>query len=72
MEVIYHEDKEGKYLTYRYPNGVLIYHNRPNTADLHVEGTPGEKLPAKTMPGYKGHGDIGEDFGRLLRWRPYY
>ena len=32
VEVIYHDDKEGKYLTYRYPNGVLLYHNHPKWA----------------------------------------
>ena len=28
-EVIYHDEKDGKYLTYRYPNGMLLYHNHP-------------------------------------------
>ena len=68
-EVIYHDDKEGKYLTYRYPNGVLIYHNRPNTGNLQVEGTPGEKVPAKPVPTYKGTGGIYGDFIECVKTR---
>ena len=49
-EIIYHDDEEGKYLTYRYPNGLLLYHNRPGWDNLQVEGTPDEKLPAKPVP----------------------
>ena len=55
-EVIYHDDQEGKFLTYRYPNGLLLYHNHPGMDNLHVVGTPDEKLPPKTVPSYKGQG----------------
>ena len=48
-EVVYHED--GNYLTYRYPNGILLTHNKPHTGNLAVEGTPDEKLRAKTGAG---------------------
>jgi hypothetical protein len=66
-EVIYHDDKDGKYLTYRYPNGVLLYHNYPKTANMHVVGTPGEKRPAKPVPSYKGQGGIYGDFMNASR-----
>jgi hypothetical protein len=68
-EVIYHDDKEGKYLTYRYPNGMLIHHNRPKTENLQVEGTPGEKVPAKPVPAYKGTGGIYGDFIECVKTR---
>jgi len=25
-EVTYHDDKDGRYLPYRYPNGLILYH----------------------------------------------
>ena len=62
VEVIYHDDKDGKYLTYRYPNGLLLYHNHPKMGNLQVEGTPGEKREPKPVPTYKGHGGIYGDF----------
>ena len=34
-----------------------LYHNRPHSQNMQVEGTPGEKLPPKPVPTYKG-GDI--------------
>jgi hypothetical protein len=68
-EVIYHDDKEGEYLTYRYPNGMLIHHNRPKTENLQVEGTPGEKVPAKPVPAYKGTGGIYGDFIECVKTR---
>jgi hypothetical protein len=68
-EVIYNDDPDGKYLTYRYPNGLLLYHNRPNTGNLHVEGTPGEERPAKPVPTYKGNGGIYGDFIHCVKTR---
>ncbi len=68
-EVIYHDDKESKYLTFRYPNGMLIHHNRPKTENLQVEGTPGEKVPAKPVPSYKGTGGIYGDFIECVKTR---
>jgi len=68
-EVIYNDDKDGKFLTYRYPNGLLIYHNHPGMGNLHVVGTPGEKLPAKTVPSYKGQGGIYGDFIECVKTR---
>ncbi len=68
-EVIYHDDKDGKYLTYRYPNGVLLYHNHPGMGNLHVVGTLGEKRPAKPVPSYKGQGGIYGDFIHCVKTR---
>ena len=68
-EVIYNDTGEGKYLTYRYPNGLLLHHNRPNTGNLHVEGTPEEKRPAKPVPTYKGQGGIYGDFIHAVKTR---
>jgi len=68
-EVVYHDSSEGKYLTYRYPNGLLLYHNRPDSGNLQVEGTPGEKRPAKPVPTYKGEGGIYGDFIHCVKTR---
>ena len=69
VEVVYRDDKEGKFLTYRYPNGMLIHLNKPDTPDLHAEGTLGEEVAPKTAPGYKGHGGIGGDFIECVKTR---
>lgn len=68
-EVVYNDSSEGKYLTYRYPNGLLLYHNRPHTENMQVEGTPGEKRPAKPIPTYKGQGGIYGDFIHAVKTR---
>ena len=49
VEVIYHDDKDVKYLTYRYENGQLLHHNCPNMGNLEVVGTPGEKRAAQAV-----------------------
>ena len=68
-EVTYFDDTSGKYLAFRYPNGLTIYHNRPGYDNLHIEGTPGEKLPPKPVPQYKGDGDIYGDFIECVKTR---
>ncbi len=68
-EITYHDEPLGKYLTYRYPNGLLLYHNRPGMENLQVEGTPGEKRPAKPVPSYKGEGGIYGDFIHCVKTR---
>ena len=68
-EVVYHDEPEGKYLTFKYPNGVLLTHNRPNFENLQVEGTPGEKIEAKPVPNYKGEGGIYGDFIHCVKTR---
>ncbi len=62
VEVIYTDDKQGKFLTYRYPNGLLLYHNHPGMGNMAVVGTPGEKRAPKPVPAYKGQGGIDGDF----------
>ena len=69
VEVVYNDDKNGKFLTYKYPNGVLLYHNRPSAGNLAVEGTPGEKREAKAVPSYKGEGGFYGDFVHCVKTR---
>ena len=69
VEVIYNDEKEGKHLTYRYANGILLHHNRPKSGNLQVEGTPGEKRPPKPVPTYKGEGGIYGDFIHCVKTR---
>lgn len=68
-EVTYYDDGATPYISYLYPNGLEIYHNKPNTGNLAIEGTPGEKLPAKPVPMYKGGGDIYGDFINCVKTR---
>jgi Oxidoreductase family, C-terminal alpha/beta domain/Oxidoreductase family, NAD-binding Rossmann fold len=68
-EVAYHDDKDGRYLAYHYPNGLIIYHNRPRTENLFIEGTPGETLEPRPVPQYKGYGDIYGDFLECVKTR---
>jgi predicted dehydrogenase len=69
VEILYHEDKDVKHLTYRFPNGILIYHNRPGMGNLQVVGTPGEQRAAKPLPMYKGQGGIYGDFLHCVKTR---
>jgi predicted dehydrogenase len=68
-EVIYNDENGKKFLTYRYPNGVQIHHNRPGWGNLQVEGTPGETVPAKPVPSYQGTGGIYGDFIECVKTR---
>ncbi|TWU31013.1 Gfo/Idh/MocA family protein [Novipirellula artificiosorum] len=68
-EVIYHDESDRKYLSFRYPSGVMLHHNKPNTGNLQVEGTPGEKIAGKPLPSYKGHGGIYGDFIECVKTR---
>jgi predicted dehydrogenase len=68
-EVIYNNDKDGTYVTLKYPNGILIHHNKPRTENLQVEGTPGEKVAATPIPTYKGQGGIYGDFIECVKTR---
>lgn len=68
-EITWHENSGAPYLTYRYPNGLLLTHNRPKTENLVIEGTPGERLPAKPVPQYKGEGGIYGDFIHCVKTR---
>jgi predicted dehydrogenase len=68
-EVVYNNENGRQYLTYRFPNGLLMYHNHPGMGNLQVVGTPGEKLPAKPVPTYKGRGGIHGDFIECCKTR---
>ena len=68
-EVTYLDEKEGKHLSLRYPNGLTITHNRPKTGNLAVEGTPGETREPKPVPTYKGEGGIYGDFIECVKTR---
>ena len=69
VEVLYPDGKEVKCLTWRFPNGLLMYHNAPGMGNLEVVGTPEEKLPPKVVPGYQGQGGICGDFLHCVRTR---
>ena len=68
-EVIYTDDKTGKHLTYRFPNGCLVHHNHPGMGHLEVVGTPGEKKSPRTVPTYRGQGGIYGDFIECVKTR---
>lgn len=69
-EVDFHEEADGaRHLTYRYPNGILLHHNRPGMENLEVVGTPGEEKAAKPVPAYKGEGGIYGDFIQCVKTR---
>jgi predicted dehydrogenase len=67
-EVIYSDDNGKKFLTFRYPNGILLHHNHPGQGNLHVVGSDEEK-PAKPVPKYKGTGGIHGDFIECVKTR---
>jgi hypothetical protein len=66
-EVIYH-DEEKPYLTYQYPNGIQMTHNKPGKGNLDVEGD-GEPREPKPVPEYKGTGGIYGDFIYCVKTR---
>jgi len=66
-DVVY--NKDGNYVEFKYANGISVFHNQPNTGNLHVEGTPGEKREAKPVPTYKGTGGIYGDFIHCVKSR---
>jgi hypothetical protein len=68
-EVTYESEKGQAYLTFRYPNGILLYHNRPGRGNLEVEGTPGEKKEPKPVPAYTGGSSIEGDFIHCVKTR---
>jgi predicted dehydrogenase len=69
VEVVYHAEKDGAFLTFRYPNGVLIHHNHPGMGNMQVVGTPGEKRAPKPVPSYNGQGGIYGDFLHCVKTR---
>jgi hypothetical protein len=68
-EVVFHNEGGKQHLEYRYPNGILLTHNKPGKGNLAVEGTPGEKREPKPVPAYKGNGGIYGDFIECVKTR---
>ena len=68
-KVEFHNDDGKKHLTYTYPNGIQLTHNKPGKGNLDVEGTPDEKREAKPVPAYKGQGGIYGDFIHCVKTR---
>jgi len=74
VEIIPPDGKEHKLLTYRFANGLRMYHG--GTDNITYVGTEG-RLPGKhrtpvgrvDMPGYQGHGGIFGDFLHCVRTR---
>lgn len=69
VEIKYHVEDQARYVSLLYPNGVTIYHNRPATDNLQVEGTPGETRDPKPVPSYKGERGIYGDFIECVKTR---
>jgi predicted dehydrogenase len=69
VEIAYNDEKGQKYVTLRYPNGLLLHHNYPGRENLQVEGTPEEKREPKPVPTYKGEGGIYGDFIECVKTR---
>ncbi len=68
-EVIYQNEGGKPFLTFKYPNGMLLTHNMPGKGNMQVEGTPGEKREAKTIPEYAAKGGISADFIECVKTR---
>jgi predicted dehydrogenase len=69
-EVTYKSEKGQPYVTFRYPNGILLHHNYPGRGNLDVEGTPGEKREPKPVPAYGGNsGSIDGEFVHCVKTR---
>jgi hypothetical protein len=68
-EVVLHDEGGKKYVELKYANGKSITHNKPGLGNLHVTGTPDEKIEGKPVPGYKGTGGIYGDFIECVKTR---
>lgn len=68
-DITFHDEGGKRFITFKYPNGILLTHNMPGKANMQVEGTPGETRAAKTMPEYSVKGGIFADFLNCVRTR---
>ena len=68
-EVTYHDEPNAKFVSLKFPNGIVITHNQPGRENLQVEGTPGEQRASKPVPAYKGEGGIYGDFIHCVKTR---
>jgi len=67
VEIIPPDGKDHKYLTYRFADGLLMYHS-PGKGDVDVVGD-NKPVPPRTIPKYRGRGDIYGDFLYCIRTR---
>ena len=67
VEVIPPDGKDVQYLTYKFANGIKMYHS-PGKGDVSVVGTP-DRAPAKPFPAYQGTGGIYGDFIHCVKTR---
>lgn len=67
-EVVYYDEDGKQHLEIRYPNGILLTHNKPGKGNLDVEGD-GVKHEPKPVPTYKGSGGIYGDFIECVKTR---
>lgn len=68
-DITYHNDNGQRWVSLAFPNGVEIHHNKPGVGNMHVEGTPGEKIEGRPVPTYKGQGGIYGDFIECVKMR---
>ncbi len=67
VEVIPPDGKDHKYLTYRFADGLLLYHS-PGRGDVDVVGD-GKPVAPRPLPRYRGRGDIYGDFIECVKNR---
>ncbi len=67
VEIIPPDGKARKWLTYRFADGLLMYHS-PGKGDVDVVGT-GQPVAPRVIPKYKGSGGIYGDFVYCVRTR---
>ena len=69
-EVVLQEDGGKKFLTFHYPNGMQITHNKPGVGQMRVDGTREKVEPKATpVPTYAGKGGIDGDFVECVKSR---
>ena len=66
VEIIPPDGKDHKYLTYRFADGVLLYHAPDRGHDVICAGPP---VPPRASPKYKGSGGIDGDFIHCVKTR---
>ena len=68
-DVILTQEGGKNWLSFKYPNGIELTHNKPGKGQLQVDGTPGEKREPKTIPEYAAKGGIYADFLECVKTR---
>ena len=66
IEVIPPDGQDHKYLTYRFADGLLMYHSPGRGEEVVGDGRP---IPARVIPKYKGSGGIYGDFIYCVKTR---